>query len=292
MIEIKGLSKSYGKKVALRDIDLRIEDGSVLGLVGINGAGKSTLLRLMSGVLIPDSGEILVDGEPLLSSEEKRRGIFFLPDDPYYETHATGETLAGLYALFYPFDRETFLRYAGIFQTETDKPLRNFSKGMRRRLFLCLAFACRPRVLYLDEAFDGLDPAARLECKRAIITLQENGGTAVIASHSLRELEDICDCFALLDGTRIRSRGRIGETLESFCRVQAVFRTDVQASDLPFECLSFERTGRVTHIVAAGDRESVLAALRALDPLVLEELPLDFEDYFLCETQSGGGQDR
>ena len=101
MIEVKNLSYSIGKKDILDRIDLTLRDGSVMGLVGINGAGKTTLLRLISGVLTTDMGQILIDGNSVFR-EDSRKELFFLPDDPYYTIHTTGEALFKMYAVFYP----------------------------------------------------------------------------------------------------------------------------------------------------------------------------------------------
>ena len=104
MIELKGLSKSYGAKKVLEGVDLTIPSGSLFGLIGINGAGKSTLLRLVADVLRPDAGEILVDGESVHGNEKRKREMFFLPDDPYFTTGTTVEKLVAMYKTFYPFD--------------------------------------------------------------------------------------------------------------------------------------------------------------------------------------------
>ena len=192
MIEVKGLKKGYDKKAVLVDMNLRVQSGAVFGLVGINGAGKSTLLRTLAGVLKADAGEVLFDGEKVYENVAVKREIFFLPDDPYYDTNVTAEGLADLYRAFYEFDEAVFDGFVTEFSLEKNKPIRNFSKGMKRQVFVALALACRPKYLLLDEAFDGLDPLARLIFKRGLIELvEEKGSTVVISSHSLRELEDI-----------------------------------------------------------------------------------------------------
>ena len=221
MIEIKGLGKSYGPKKVLEKVNLTVPDASVFGLVGINGAGKTTLLRMMADVLRPDEGTVEYDGENIAGNAKKRKELFFLPDDPYYAAGTTVEKLVELYKSFYSFDDELFSRYEKLFSLERRTPVRNFSKGMKRQAFAALALACRPKYLLLDEAFDGLDPLARLELKRGIISLE--GTTAVISSHSLRELEDICSGFALLDGGAVADAGDLAETLERVHKFQAAF---------------------------------------------------------------------
>ncbi|HJA03098.1 MAG TPA: ABC transporter ATP-binding protein [Candidatus Gallimonas gallistercoris] len=286
MIEIKGLGKSYGPKKVLEKVNLTVPDASVFGLVGINGAGKTTLLRMMADVLRPDEGTVEYDGENIAGNAKKRKELFFLPDDPYYAAGTTVEKLVELYKSFYSFDDELFSRYEKLFSLERRTPVRNFSKGMKRQAFAALAIACRPKYLLLDEAFDGLDPLARLELKRGIISLE--GTTAVISSHSLRELEDICSGFALLDGGAVADAGDLSETLERVHKFQAAFEEPVPRERFPFECLSFESEGRVVRFVVRGGREEIVSALKALSPIFVEEIKVDFEELFLCEVKSRG----
>ena len=286
MITIKGLRKSYGTKEVLSGVSLTVPDASVFGLVGINGAGKTTLLRMMADVLRPDEGTVEYDGENIAGNAKKRKELFFLPDEPYYTAGTTVEKLVALYKSFYAFDDELFARYEKLFSLERRTPIRNFSKGMKRQAFAALALACRPKYLLLDEAFDGLDPLARLELKRGIISLE--GTTAVISSHSLRELEDICSGFALLDGGVVADAGDLSETLAKVHKFQAAFEEPVPRERFPFECLSFESEGRVVRFVVRGEREEVVSALKALSPIFVEEIKVDFEELFLCEVKSRG----
>lgn len=286
MIEIQGLKKSYGTKLVLDGVHLTVPDGAKFGLVGINGAGKSTLLRLIADVLRPDEGIILLDGESVTGNAKKREELFFLPDDPYYASGTTIAKLIDLYRTFYPFDRALFDKYASIFGLQLLTPIRNFSKGMKRQAFAALALACRPRYLLLDEAFDGLDPLARLELKRGLI--EQEDCTVLISSHSLRELEDICSGFALLDGGTIADAGDIHDALGKVHKFQFALEREVRREDIPFECLSFEAEGRVAKIIVRGEPEYILRMLEALHPLFVEEIAVDFEELFLCEVQKRG----
>ena len=288
MIEVIGLHKSYGKNDVLIDANLNVGDGDIFGLVGINGAGKSTLLRLLSGVLRADSGKILIDKKEVYENESVKRNIFFLPDDPYYTMNLTGNQQAAFYKNFYPFNDEIFRYYTEKFSLNANKPIRNFSKGMKRQIFISLALACRPKYLFLDEAFDGLDPLARLEFKRGLIELQETGSSVVIASHSLRELEDICDSFALLDGHSVKAYGKIDSELSKLCKFQLVFEKEVERKELPFDCIHFEKTGRVIKIVVRGDAEEIRAKIDGMKPLIVDEIPMDFEELFIYEVGERG----
>ncbi|MCH5179659.1 MAG: ABC transporter ATP-binding protein [Erysipelotrichales bacterium] len=288
MIDVINLCKSYGKNNVLNNAKLKIGNGDIFGLVGINGAGKSTLLRLLSGVLKSDSGQILFDGEDVYENENVKKDIFFLPDDPYFTTNLTGNQQAEFYKTFYDFDDNVFKYYTEKFSLNPNKPIRNFSKGMKRQIFIALALACKPKYLFLDEAFDGLDPLARLEFKRGLIELQEKGTSIVIASHSLRELEDICDSFALLDGHSVKAYGKIDGELSKLSKYQLVFKKNIEKEDLPFECIHFEKTGRVIKIVVRGDVEEIRKKIDAMKPLIVDEIPMDFEDLFIYEVGERG----
>lgn len=288
MIETENLCKRFDTKTVFENVCLKVESGSICGLIGINGAGKSTLLRMIASVLKPDEGTVLIDGKHVFENEEVKRTLFFLPDEPYYDSSLTGKKLKALYSAFYPFDHTVFSSYTEKFKLDESKPIRNFSKGMKRQLFIAIALACKPKYLLLDEAFDGLDPLARLEFKRGLITLQESGATVIIASHSLRELEDICDSFILIDNTCVRACGKIDSALDNLVKLQLAFEGDITEEELPVKCVHFEKTGRVITAVVRGDKEAVKEKLAAMKPIIMEEIPMDFEDMFIEEVKSRG----
>ena len=290
MIEIQNLSHCLGGKTVLRDIDLKITDNTILGIVGINGAGKSTLLRLLAGVYLPDAGSIKYDGRSPAEADT-RKDIFFLPDDPYYTSFMTPNTLFDFYKCFHPnMDRETYEGLLREYKIDQKGKVRNFSKGMRRQVFIALALAVKPKYLLLDEAFDGLDPLSRKIFKDAIISLVEEGQTTVlIASHSLRELEDFCDRFILIDSNVIKSQGDIAEHVGSLCKFELAF-TEAVGEDafagLPIVSLVVKN--RFVQIVLRGEREEMREKLEALSPAVMDEMPLDFEETFIYDVKKEG----
>ena len=287
MIEIKELSHSIGKSLILDNISLTVEDGSVMGLIGINGAGKSTLLRNIAGVYQPTRGEVLVDG--VNSQDPKaREGLFFLPDDPYYTANATGKGIFDMYKNFFPnMDKKIFSDYLADYSIDEKKSLRTFSKGMRRQLYIALAFAARPKHLLLDEAFDGLDPLSRLTCKRRINALvEETGASVIISSHSLRELEDFCDKYVMLDNKRIAAGGDITESVSALCKFELAFATAPDRSVFEhLSPLSVELNGKFARVVLEGDADEMRGKLSELSPLVMEELPVDFEEAFISRVK-------
>lgn len=289
MIAIRNLSHSLGNKTVLRDINLEISDNTILGIVGINGAGKSTLLRLLAGVYLPDEGTIEYDGRSP-EKAETRQDIFFLPDDPYYTAFMTPNVLFDFYQTFHPnIDKETFDRLLSAYKIDQKGKVRNFSKGMRRQVFIALALAVKPRYLLLDEAFDGLDPLSRQIFKEAIISLVEEGHTTVlIASHSLRELEDFCDKFILIDSNVIKDQGDIAEHVGKLCKFELAFTENVSEelfSHLPVVSLTVKN--RFVQIILEGDGDEMREKLEALSPAVLDEMPLDFEETFIHDVRKG-----
>lgn len=290
MIEIINVSHGFENKQVLSNVSLNLNEGTVMGLIGINGAGKSTLLRIISGVYTPNEGEVLVDG---ISSknENARKNIFFLPDDPYYTINTTGKKLFEMYSVFYPhIDKKVYLEFLEIFKLDENKPIRNFSKGMRRQLYIALALAIKPKYLLLDEAFDGLDPLSRLAFKKAINKAVEEDGTGVlISSHSLRELEDFCDSYALIDNMKISSSGAISDRISGYSKFQLAFTEEVD--DNLFKALpiaSIEKNGRFVRVILKGEQKEMKALLAELHPAVLEEMEMDFEEMFISEVEKRG----
>lgn len=289
MIEIKNLRKSYdGKTDVLEEMTVTIPDSSVFGLVGINGSGKSTLLRLISGVMRADHGQILIDGEDVYENEKIKKQIFFLPDDPYYTANVCANELADLYRATHDFSEEIFREYLECFRLDAKKPIRNFSKGMKRQVFVSLALAVQPKYLLLDEAFDGLDPLARLSLKRSLARMvEEKNGTVIISSHSLRELEDFCDSYGIIDHGKMTCSGDLEGDMQKVYKFQAAFDREVAREELLF-CMSVVQTGRVVQMTARGDKEEILQKIQALHPLFVEEIPMDFEEMFIGEVQARG----
>lgn len=290
MIEIKNLSHSFGKNNVLKDINLTLEDGKIYGLIGINGAGKSTLMRLLSSVYRPSQGEIWIEGEKLDSTYSQKELIFFLPDDPYYNFNATPKSLAKMYQIFYPqFNMSLFYTYINRFNLKENDKVIHFSKGMRRRLFLCLAIACRVKYLFLDEAFDGLDPLARIEFNHFLLeALEHNTMTVLISSHSLKDLEEIMDSYIILDSQSVLASGKMMESFEQYVKYQMAFTTPILAEEFAdLQPTELKIVGKIVQIVVRR-QDGVLEKLEALNPVMIEEIEMDFNDYFTNLVMEGG----
>ena len=299
MIEIRSVTMcfhSYDSRrtqTVLDGLTMTIPSGCVFGLVGPNGTGKSTLLRLLAGVYAPGSGDILLDGVPVWDNPDVKSRISFIPDDLLYSREADMKQLARHARRINPrFSPERFASLAAQFGLETDKPLRTFSKGMKRQAALVLALAEMPDVLLLDETFDGFDPVVRNHVRQLLFAeVMDRDMTVVTASHSLRELENTCDRLAILDGGHVLYETDMDAVQSSLCKVQTAFpeaRGAAFYEGLGLAPLSLEQEGTVTTMILRMDCAEAEAVLRAQNPILLNVLPLDLEEIFTFELEKTG----
>ena len=292
MIDVKNLSHSFGDKNVLRNINLHIRDGDILGLIGVNGAGKSTFLRLMSGILTPESGQVLIDGIDVQKGEA-RKNLFFLSDDPFFGTGTTADELYELYEVFYPnINRDTFEQLMHVAGLRRDSALSKFSKGMRRQAFTALAFAVAPKYLLLDESFDGLDPVARERFKKQVQETAAHGSTVIISSHALSELEGFCDNYLVLSESHLISPDTVAEKMRNLYKFQIVFETapDISLFD-SIEAQQVRIDARVATVIVSGDKDAIAAKIEELHPLLYDCLPMDAGEGLLntvTELAEGG----
>lgn len=289
MLVCKDVSKFLGSFKALENCNLVLEKGSVLGLIGPNGAGKSTLLRCISDVYQCDTGVITWDSEVISNNPSVKSNILLLSDDPYYSMNTCIDDMKEFYKVFYPsFDEDIYNKYLSIFRLDRKKSMKNFSKGMKRQAFIVFALAISPSLLLLDEAFDGLDPLNRLIFKRAINELLlSKDMTIIISSHNLRELEDICDCFAILDNKTITTKGDIQITKDNIHKIQMVFNEEKDISEFKdFSYLDLNISKRVVTMVAEGDYDSIVSMIESMNPLMYDVLDISLEELFLYKIGS------
>ena len=289
MLKIENLYKSFKDKDVLKGLELQVEDGSIFGLVGVNGAGKSTLLRCVSGIYDTDEGAVYFNEKNTYEDEKIRKQIFFVSDDPYYPPAATIRSLKDFYASFYDLNEEAYEKLLKLFALSENKPVSSFSKGMKRQTMLLFALSIRPKLLLLDEAFDGLDPIVRHELKKLLYEfIEEDGSTIIISSHNLKELEDICDSYGILENGKISSYGDLLESKANINKYQLAFNTPVDESFFKqFEILHSHREGSVYSFVIKGERSEIEEKLRSLHPLILDTLPVNFEELFIYEHEGG-----
>ncbi len=292
MIEIQKLTKQFDKVTALDELELTVENGTVVGLIGSNGGGKSTLLRILSGVYMPDGGEVLIDGKRPFDNPAVKGDCFFVNDFPYFYNDSTLKNTAALYRKIYPhWSDEEYKRCLEVFPLDEKQRIINMSKGMQRQAALTIALSTRPKYLFLDEIFDGLDAVIRLALKRLLAErVAEHDMTVVIASHNLRELEDLCDRICLLHKGKVIVQRETDELRAAYRKVQVGF-SDVPPTGIHFNginVVSVFRNGNVFNLTVKGTEDDFKPRLEAMSPAFISAMPLTLEEVFLSEMEAAG----
>ncbi len=289
MLKIDQLQKSFGNKQILNNLCLEIPEGTIFGLVGINGAGKSTLLRCIAGVYEPEQGCILFNDSDTYEDQHIRNEIAFVSDEAYFPVGSTIKSVKLLYETLYDrFSQESYKKYLELFQLDENASIVNLSKGNKRRVSLLFALCIKPKLLLLDEAYDGLEPLARYKFKNVLTQLIEDEQiTVIISSHNLKELEDICDSFGILEDGKMMEYGDLSESKENINKYQIVFDKELEDDAFDaFNILHLDHEGRVYKLVAKGNQNTVLSKIQEMHPLLVDVLQVNFEELFIYELQA------
>lgn len=282
MIEIKNVYKSYYSDV-LNNINMKVEDGSIIGVVGKNGTGKTTLLKILAGVIKPNSGEVLYDGKPVFENVAVKKQILFMAEDLLFYSNSTPRSLYDLYRTFYDINYDEYLNNLKDFGIEGGL-LSKLSKGLRRQVFLALALSIKPKYLLLDETFDGLDPVAKKVFKQKVLGYQqESNMTIIMTSHTIKELEDICDSCALINEKEISFNGYIDELVVKYHKYNIVFEKEYHEKDFDINFKSFECVGKIVRCVTTLELEEFKEAIKDKNPKLVEEQPIDLEEFVIIE---------
>ena len=289
MIEVKQLCKSFDGCRALCGLDITVPDASVYGLVGPNGAGKSTVINHLAGILRQDSGEVLIDSQPVYENPAVKRRVAYIPDEIFYYPQATIDDMARFYRSVYPtFSTEKFKSLAPAFELDTNRVMRKLSKGMQKQAAFWIALSCRPDYFILDEPVDGLDPVMRRRVWQLMLSdVAERGMSVLVSSHNLRELEDVCDHVGIMNRGRMLVERSLSELQENIVKVQIALN---DGATLPegLEILHESRTGRLRQLILRGRAEEITNRLAAAQPLFMDVLPLNLEEIFIYEQ--GGAE--
>lgn len=291
MIKISSLSKRFGKLTAIDELTLEVPNGTIFGLIGSNGSGKSTLLRMLAGIWKQDAGSISYDGAPVFENPEVKAKIAYISDDPYTERSGTIAGMARQLALVYPnYDVDMALKLAESFGLDPNRRFKTFSKGMVRQSHILLALAAQPQYLLCDETFDGLDPVKRRAVRKLLgDAVASRGATVVLASHNLRELEDICDHVILLHQGQMLLTRSLDDAGSNMFKLQAAFeQASAKADFKAFSPLSFSHRGRMVTMVVRGNKDELARQIQAMKPLYFDLLPLTLEEVFLAEMEVRG----
>jgi ABC-2 type transport system ATP-binding protein len=298
-IEILGLEKTYfvgfwrkRPKIALRPLQLTVEEGEVFGFLGPNGAGKTTTLKLLMGLVFPSGGRARILGMEIEDQRVKSE-IGFLPEQPYFYDHLSAKELLNYYGQLSGMPAKT--RSAGVNEVLVrvgladagNLQLRKFSKGMLQRVGLAQAIVHRPRLVFLDEPMSGLDPMGRREVRDLIQQLRQEGTTVFFSTHILSDAEALCDRVAVINQGELRGVGAVAElTSGTGGKVEIVFYA--QHQNVPTALVALGAEWRVSGdminaILPEEKQEAALDVLRRERMKLISLAPVrrSLEEYYI-----------
>lgn len=291
MLEAKNVVKTFDGFRALDSLNMTVPKGAVYGLVGPNGAGKSTIIRHLAGIYRQDSGEVLLDGQPVYENPAVKRRMTVIGDDWYYFPQANIREMARFFAGLYPaFSWERYEKLKQVFPLDEKMMLRRMSKGMQKQAAFWLAVCCMPEYLILDEPVDGLDPVMRRQVWSLLLgDVSERGTTVLVSRHNLRELEDVCDHVGILNRGQVLLERSLSDLQDNTVKLQVAY-AGVTEPMLPSELNILHRShvGRVYTYIVRGSRAEILRRMEITEPILLESIPLTLEEIFIYEL---GGVD-
>lgn len=229
LIQCQDVWKSYGRKEALRGLNLQLQSGRIVGLLGPNGSGKTTLIKILNGLLKPEQGTVLIDGEE--PGTYTKSVISYLPDKPYFADWMKVSDLFDLFEDFYEdFDRIKAEKMCEILQIDTKLRMKTLSKGTKEKVQLILVMSRKAKLYLLDEPIAGVDPAARDFILSTILNNYNPDGTVLISTHLISDVERVLDeVIFIQNGQVVRQelvddiREKEGKSVDELFR--DVFRT-------------------------------------------------------------------
>ncbi len=278
-LEATHLTKRYGKVSALRDCNLALPKGRVVGLVGPNGAGKTTLMHLAVGLLAPTSGAVQVFGHsPQVEPTRVLARVGFVAQDrPLYDSFTAGEMLEFGRQLNGRWDAPWATARISRLRIPLDRPVRNLSTGQRAQIALTLALGKRPDFIILDEPVVNLDPLARSEFLQGLMTaVAENGSTVLMSSHVIADLERVCDYLVILAAGGVQIAGDIETLLSHHAFVVGPHREETAADPSTIEVVQTERQTLRLVRTAQPEAPHTLADGTSIRPPTLDELVLAY----------------
>ena len=226
LLECKNVCKSYGKKEVLKNINLKLPKGKIVGLLGKNGSGKTTLIKVINGLLSLDKGSILVDGK--MVGVESKKLISYLPERNYLNVHKKVKDIIDYFSDFYEdFDKDKVYKLLDDLNIKADDKLSVMSKGMREKMQLALVMSRRAKLYILDEPMGGVDPATRDYILDTILNNFDDGSTILMSTHLISDIERVLDEVIFIDDGKItrcenadKLRSETGKSIDE------VFRED------------------------------------------------------------------
>ena len=223
IINVKGLSKSYGKKVVLDDISFEIEEGSIVGLLGPNGCGKTTLIKILTGLLKDHTGTVKIAGEEI--GPYTKNLVAFLPDTSYLPDWMKSGDAIEYFADFYEdFDKDKAVRMVTDFGLDPHQKFKTMSKGQQEKLSLILVMCRQAKLYILDEPLGGLDPAARGAILDLIMNNYAKNAAVLLSTHLINDVERIFDRVLMISKGKVVVNAHIGEIKDKDKTVEDVFK--------------------------------------------------------------------
>jgi ABC-2 type transport system ATP-binding protein len=292
VVEIRGVSRRFGKKLALDEVSLALPAGTVLGLVGENGAGKTTLIRHVLGLLKPQQGTVRVFGrDPVADPAGVLSRIGYLSEEGELPEWMRVHELMRYAQAFYPTWDEAYAEeLRREFGLEPNARLKQLSKGQRARAGLMVALAYRPDLLVLDEPSSGLDPIVRRDILGAIIrTIADEGRTVLFSSHLLGEVERVSDRVAMIRGGRVVFCDALDEIKQSHHRLTFRFDSPRSAPPVLEGALAWDGGGREWTAVCSGRSGQLEAAAAVLGAQVVEQVSPSLDEIFVARVGAPAG---
>lgn len=282
IMKIRNLTKKMDDNLVLKDVSFDLKAGEITALIGRNGVGKTTLFSTMTGIYLPDEGDVFLDEESIFKHPEVKQQLFFLEDNMNHFNTYSVQTVVKIYRQIYPtFDEAFFSELMQRFELPMKAKLISFSKGRKALFFIILAFSINVRFLLLDEPMDGLDIIIKKQILAIIKdTVKKRGTSVVIASHRLEELEAIADRVIVLKGASVEFDYYLEDMRTDAVKIQVAFKTKKIPDFVKNNAQLLYRNGRIYTLLVTKNASSFLAELRLEEPVLLEEMSISIEDIF------------
>lgn len=282
IMKIRNLTKKMDDNLVLKDVSFDLKAGEITALIGRNGVGKTTLFSTMTGIYLPDEGDVFLDEESIFEHPEVKQQLFFLEDNMNHFNTYSVQTVVKIYRQIYPtFDEAFFSELMQRFELPMKAKLMSFSKGRKALFFIILAFSINVRFLLLDEPMDGLDIIIKKQILAIIKdTVKKRGTSVVIASHRLEELEAIADRVIVLKGASVELDYYLEDMRTDAVKIQVAFKTKKIPDFVKNNAQLLYRNGRIYTLLVTKNASSFLAELRLEEPVLLEEMSISIEDIF------------
>jgi ABC-2 type transport system ATP-binding protein len=300
-LKVHGLRKTFNpglfesKVTVLDGLDVEVRRGEIFGFLGPNGAGKTTTIKAITGLIIPDEGEIEICGHPHTDDRAKRR-IGFMAENPYFYHYLTGREYLHFHASLLGIGRtESESRSDRVLHRvsmahRADRPMKTYSKGMLQRMSLAQALLGEPELLILDEPMSGLDPMGRRDVRDIILAERDRGTTVFFSSHIIPDVESICDRVAIVVEGTVRATGEVSDLVAKEVEAYEVVFVGVSPSALRVPLMASRVGNDGSWVkVASEDRDALIRELVEADARVVGVTPVrsTLEEFLMVHFEGG-----